>query len=249
MRNCQAQLRISLYLYHGLLINDIIKEGDAPLLDILYEVFKESKAIWAGSLPRRGELVKRFWICFGMSLIESKRMAGKAEPYANENIRAFTGIADCDTLMIRGRKMHPIDPADIATSFRRICYRDFHDIVDKYHTPEQRKLWGGTDQYMFAVRTNNTLDAMDKESILRFNLASCGCSLENFVCSLGRVMQWEPHLQSDIGMRQMYAILDFAADPLHHRFLKVPLGQASSTFMKEYFQRLPAKNVVWYQGS
>jgi len=258
--DCQAQLRISLYLYHGLLINDIIKEGDAPLLDILYEAFKESKAIWEGSLPRRGELVKRFWICFGMSLIESKRMAEKAQTYANQNIREFTGI-DCDTLMIRGRKMHPIDPGDIATSFRRICYRDFHDIVDKYHTPEQRKLWGGTDQYMFAVRTNNTLDAMDKDSILRFNLASCGCFLENFVCSLGRIMKWDLQslqLEDDVGMRQMYAIvfaqhllgaLDFSVDPLHHRFCQVPLGRASSTFMKEYFQRLPAKNVVWYQGS
>ena len=159
--------------------------------------------------------------------------------------------------------MHPIDPADIAISFRRICYRDFHDIIDKYHTPEQRKLWMGTDQYMFAVRTNDTLDAMDKDSILRVNLASCGCFLDNFVCALGRLLQWEPHLKAfqledDVGMRQMYAIvfaqhllgsLDFSKDPLHHRFLQVPLGQASSTFMKEYFQRLPAKHVLWFQGS
>jgi hypothetical protein len=92
--DCQAQLRISLYLYHGLLINGIIKVGDAPLLDVLFDAFKESKAIWAGSLPQRGELVKRFWICFGMSFNESKRMAEKAKLDVNETPFTLTSFDD-----------------------------------------------------------------------------------------------------------------------------------------------------------
>ena len=59
--DCQAQLRIVMYLYHGLLINRIISREDIPFLDILYNAFKECKAIWCGGLPKKGELVQRFW--------------------------------------------------------------------------------------------------------------------------------------------------------------------------------------------
>lgn len=116
--DCQAQLRISLYLYHGLLINSIIKEGDAPLLDVLFDAFKESKAIWAGSLPQRGELVKRFWICFGMSFNKLKLMTEKAKLDVNEFPFPLTSFDDCNVSFARG-----IDPANIATSYHRTCFQ------------------------------------------------------------------------------------------------------------------------------
>ena len=154
--------------------------------------------------------------------------------------------------------MQPIDPASIATSFRRICYRDFKGVEDKYHTAEQRERTRDSELYEFCVRSNDTLDAMeDEQPFSAVNFASCAYDLEQFVCSLGRVMLWEPHLKlyqlqvEGCDMRQGLAIvfaqkllgtLDFTNDTLNHEFLTV-----SSTFMKEFFQAIPPKNVLWYQ--
>jgi hypothetical protein len=158
----------------------------------------------------------------------------------------------------RGRKMQPIDPANIATSYRRICFRDFKGVEDKYHTAEQRERTRDSELYEFCVRSNDTLDAMEEEQAFSaVNFASCAYYLEQFVCSLGRVMLWEPHLKlyqlqvEGCDMRQGLAIvfaqkllgtLDFTNDTLNHEFLTV-----SSTFMKEFFQAIPPKNVLWYQ--
>lgn len=46
MADCQAQLRIVMYLYRGLLANDIIQKGEMPLLDILYGAFNDCKTLW-----------------------------------------------------------------------------------------------------------------------------------------------------------------------------------------------------------
>jgi hypothetical protein len=243
--DCQGQLRIVLYLYHGLLINGIISKGEIPMLDLLYDGFKDCKAMWCGALPRKGELVKRFWICFGMGLKEAKQMAEEAQ-------------------FCRGRKIQPIEPQELSVCFRRVCERDFSGVVDKYHTPEQRKNSQGTEQYLFAVRTNDTLDHLDKEiSLLAINFFSAAYYLEQFVCSIGRVLQWENFLKSFqrhgcSDMRQGFAVLfgqhllgtlDFARDPMNHEFLDVPLGLASSSFMKGFFERIPPSNVLWFQAT
>ena len=261
--DCQAQLRIVLYLYHGLLINKIIRRGEIPMLDILYAAFKECKAIWCGELPRKGELVQRFWICFGMGFKDSKQMAEKAHSFARSgNISPSGSIAE-GARFCRGRKMKPIEPRELATCFRRICERDFGGVVDKYHTPEQRKNSQGTEQYLFAVRANDTLDYLDNEiQLLSLNFFSSAYYLEQFVCSLGRVIQWEGILKSFrqdgcTDMRQGFAILfaqhllgtlDFARDPLNHRFLDVPLGLATSHWLKAFFERIPPRNVLWFQA-
>jgi len=261
--DCQAQLRITLYLYHGLLINNIIHEGEIPLLDILYDAFKDCKALWQGELPRRGELVKRFWICFGMGLKESKQMAEKAQEFARGGSLPTDNFAE-GAKFCRGRKMNSIEPAELATSFRRICERDFSDVRDKYHTPEQRRNSRGSEQYLFAVRTNDTLDHLNKDlQLLATNFIPIAYYLEQFVCSLGRIIQWESHLQSfkrqsGTNLRQGFAILfaqhllgtlDFAQDPLNYEFLNVPMGLAPSSVMKMFFESIPAENVLWFQAT
>ncbi|KAL3804368.1 hypothetical protein HJC23_011296 [Cyclotella cryptica] len=257
--DCQAQLRIVMYLYHGLLINDIIHAGEIPLLDIIYDSFKECKALWQGGLPRKGELVQRFWICFGMSLKDSKQMAENARPC--DSTSPFDGFAE-GIKLCRGRKMNPIEPSELAMSFRRICERDFTGVCDKYHTPEQKRNSAGTEQYLFAVRTNDTLDHLEKENrLLSINFFSVAYYLEQFVCSLGRVLEWESHLQSfkqqsGTNMRQGFVILftqhllgalDFAEDPMNYEFLDVPMGVAL-TMLQEFFVRIPSRNVMWFQA-
>lgn len=50
--DCRSQLRIVLFMYHGHLIRGLIRRGQIPLLDEIYDTFKDCKAIWTGSLPK-----------------------------------------------------------------------------------------------------------------------------------------------------------------------------------------------------
>jgi len=269
--DCQAQLRIVMYLYHGLVINGIMKEDEIPLLQYLYNGFKKCKALWQGSLPCRGELVKKFWVSFGMGLKESKQMSESARLLARGGPVSPGGVFYEGLKHCRGRKMKPIEPSEISTAFRRICDRDFSDVVDKYHTPEQRKNSSHTAQYVVAVHTNDTLDHLDEELQLHsVNFISTAYILEQFICSLGRVLQWDSLLEtfkqtSNLDMRQGFAIifaqhllgvLDFAQDPLNHQFRNAPMltGQAPTLFhgvcgfLDMYFSRVPPTNVLWFQG-
>mmetsp|Transcript_10333 Transcript_10333/g.18281 ORF Transcript_10333/g.18281 Transcript_10333/m.18281 type:complete len:193 (+) Transcript_10333:3-581(+) len=72
----RAQLRIT--LHHALRVNSIVREGEIELLDRLYDAFKTSRAIWEGPLPRKGEFLERFWVCFGSSRADAKKLAEKA---------------------------------------------------------------------------------------------------------------------------------------------------------------------------
>jgi hypothetical protein len=193
-----AQLRIVMFLYHGLMLNGIIESGQIPLLDKLFSWFKNCRAIWEGDLPNRGELVKRFWICFGMNLVDSRAMANDARENYDSSILSDKSAVEVGAYISgRSRQMNPIRPEEISKSYRRVCNHDFHDVQDKYHTPEQRERAKDTDYYMLAVQVNDTLDAIDEEQALfSFNLLSCGVILEQFVCSLTRVMQWDPLIKS-----------------------------------------------------
>ena len=172
------QLRIVMFLYHGLLLNGIIDGGQIPFLDILYALFKNSRAVWEGALPCRGELVQRFWTSLGLDRVNSKRMAEEARRMHGSNgldgRRAQN--ADFDRRRLR---MNPIKPEEISKSYRRICNNDFHDVVDKYPTTGQRGGRQDSDNYAFVAQVNETLDVINKEQqLLSFNLMSCGVVLE-----------------------------------------------------------------------
>lgn len=127
----RAQLRMVMFLYHGLMLNGIIKSGQIPFLDIMYASFKDSWAIWEGPLRCRGELVQRFWTsCHGLNLVNSKIMANEArEMYASSRTLAG-GTADmAGAFLGRSRKMNPIQPEDVCKSYRRVCNLDFHDTT------------------------------------------------------------------------------------------------------------------------
>lgn len=270
--DCQAQLRIMMYLYHGLIINGIMEEDSVPFLQRLYEGFKDCKALWQGSLPSRGELVKKFWISFGMGLSHSKRMSEYARRLARGGPVSPAGVfAEGLQHYGRGRTMKPIEPSEISTAFRRICERDFEDVIDKYHTPEQRKRSSHTEQYVVAVRVNDVLDHLEEEMKLHsVNFISAAYHLEQFVCSITRVLQWDSLLETfnqttNLDTRQGFAIifaqhllgaLDFAHDPLNYQFRNAPMltRQAPTLFhglcgfLDMYFSRVPPENVLWFQA-
>lgn len=256
--DCKAQLRIVLHLFHALLINGIVKEGEIPMLDKLYNAFKSSKAVWEGELPSKGECVKKFWICFGMSPREARTMSdlAKKQVYSARPLPLPENVT-----FARGRKLKNIEPSEIATCFRRICKRDFHDVQDNYHTPEQVRRMKETDIYKHAVRSNDTLDAIEREQwLLHIHLPACAAILEQFVCSITRILQWENALTTEkmrkLGdKRQGFAILfaqhllgalDFANDPAGHEFLNVPMGHATYTFMEIFFNNVSPTKLLWF---
>ena len=270
--DCQAQLRIMMYLYHGCIINGLLEEDSIPLLYFLYKRFKKCKALWHGTLPCRGELVKKFWISFGMGLKESKEMSDIAENLTRGGPVSSAGVfADWMQRSQRGRTMKPIEPSEISTAFRRICERDFNDVVDKYHTPEQRQRSSHTEQYEVAVYTNDTLDHLEDEiQFHSVNLVCAGYYLEQFICSITRIMKWDTLLENfqratSLDQRQGFAAifaqhllgaLDFAVDPLNHKFRNAPMltRQAPNLFhgilswIEMFFSRVPPTNVLWFQG-
>ena len=260
----RAQLRMVLHLFHGLVVSNILRESDIPMLAMLHRVFKNSKAIWEGPLPRKGGLVERFWVAFGCSRKDAKK-------YAEESRKFFHSSSDNDPSIdlskATSRQMKSLEPAQIAKCYRRICNRDFHDVVDNYHTPEQRNNSRGTDMYNLAVRINDTLDAIDDEHrLLAQNLLNWGILMEQFVCSLNRIMQWDEVMESLIAqngpppgndkrpgtvfMFAQYVLgaLDFANDPMDVSIMEIPQGRASSHFLKVFFTQVDPKHVVWFQA-
>ena len=260
----RAQLRIVLHLYHALRVNNFILRGKIPLLDVLYDAFKNSRAIWEGPLPKKGQFVERFWVSFGSSRGHAAEMAEKSrEMMQAASVSRQNPFGNYRSVR---RKMRPIEPAELATSFRRICNRDFHDVVDNYHTPEQRQRNRGSDYYTFAIQMNDTLDAIEREQqLFALNLPACGVYLEQFVCSLSRIFQWDKILVSAQaqhsalgtdkrpGVAYMFAqyllgALDFARDPLTLRFLEIPQGLASTEFISIYFNQIDISQIMWFQA-
>ena len=158
----------------------------------------------------------------------------------------------------RRRQTVLIKPWDISKSFRRICTRDFHGVIDEYYTAEQREEFY---HYRLMVNTNDALDAMVNERcLLSLHLPYCSMVVEQFVNSFAHVMQWESlieeygdkqhgkrhgkrldkgnderHIFCAIFVKHLLGALDFADDPFNYEFMGVPLGQTSSEFMIDFF--------------
>ena len=261
----RAQLRIVMFLYHGLMLNGIIEIGQIPFLDVLYASFKNSRAIWDGELPHRGELIQKFWTSCGINLVDSKKWAQAAkELYAFRNL-AGGRIDGIGRSLIRNRRMTRPKPEEISKSFRRVCNNDFHDVVDKYCIQELENQSKRSDLYAFAVRINDTLDAIyEEEPLLSFNFLSCAVILEQFVCGLIRIMKWDrmirsraenPSSQQEHRMGAMHLFahhvlgaLDFSLDPMDHEFCQVPLVRTSSTFLTTFFTEVDPLKVQWFNA-
>jgi len=78
------------------------------------------------------------------------------------------------------RRMTPIEPDKLSTSFRRIVNRDFSDIIDVYHHPDTQQV--SSLVYDHVVRCNDTIDAIDEEQpFLALNMTAVGAYLSLFI--------------------------------------------------------------------
>lgn len=193
MVDSSAQLRIVLHLYNALLQVKAFVPGDIELLDYLNKHFSSSKAIWEGPKPEKGQLVKRWWIAYGMKPEVAQRLSEATRSRLGTG--SFDRIATDDILRTRTvdstRQMTGITPEDLSTSYRRICLHDFSDVEDRYHSDGQRHEGKHPTLYDHAVRVNDSLDAMYAEQrLLATNLTSLGDFLDQFFFSLFNVMEW-----------------------------------------------------------
>ena len=223
-----------------------------------------SLLIWRKTSDKKSRHHLRFWTCFGLDRVNTRKMVDEARR-RHESTSSMGGrAADAGLFLRRSRNMKSIEPEEISKSYRRICINDFHDVIDKYHTTEQREGRTNSDNYAMAVRINDTIDAIGEEQqLLSFNLISCGVILERFVCGLIQVMKWDPLMTAFIrgnpserldrrqGAVQLFAqfllaALDFSSDPMDHELLGVKLGRTSSSYLKEYFANVSPDKVLWF---
>lgn len=126
-----AQLRFVLHLFNAFKQLKVVEEGEIPLLDMLDQHFESSKALWEGTKPKKGEFVFRWWIAYGMKEDTAKKVTAETKKFV------LTGLLtqpSTDLLRTRSgdvtRRLSPIKAEDFSKSFRRICLRDFSDVVD-----------------------------------------------------------------------------------------------------------------------
>ncbi len=186
-----AQLRIVLHLYNALKDVGLLPPEGREILGLLDDQFKNSKAIWEGLQPSRGDFVRRFWISYGTELKEAQRRSREtASKYGVES----TGFAaEHRVNTTTARQMTPMEPSKLAKSFRRIMNNDFTDVVDSYHPTASHKT---NPLYDHAVRCNDTLDAMEADQrYLAMNMTSIGAHLNAFIMMLSDALEWQPSIE------------------------------------------------------
>ena len=187
-----AQLRMVLHLFNAFLQVGALEQGQIPFLDWLYETFRNCKAVWEGPIPKKGEFVKRWWISYGASIPRAQQLAQATHTRLRKSTN-FTTVRPMPRLEYR--TMTPINPEDIAACFRRVCLRDFAGIEDHYHTDIQRQKYERSVVYELAVRSNATMDTMEKEQrILASNFILIGHILNEFIVKLFNALEWTPQI-------------------------------------------------------
>lgn len=259
--DCQAQLKMTLHLFSALKINGIVSDGQIPFLDQLHRCFESSRGVWEGPLPQRGEMVKRIWICFGMALKNAKKMGEEAKL----DVQNYSNKPRDNKLDWEKRKVNKIAPTEISTAYRRICDRDFHDVVDNQQNNKKKRQTKGTSIHPFIVRVNDTLNAIENErELLSLNLPVCSVLIEQFIYDLGEELQKIPYKDGNTTEKSIawlenqknkgynaklfslqylsiLADLDFAHDPSHHQFVSL-----AAKFTAEYFNNLDPRKLMWF---
>lgn len=117
MIDCQAQLRITLHLFHALLATGILRRGEVPFLDLLYDNFRNSKAIWEGrTLPKRGEFAQRFWVCFGNNVSDARKLSNDSKRIIRE-MQQTPNSKNRQNHRNDTRKLVAIETSDISKSY------------------------------------------------------------------------------------------------------------------------------------
>jgi hypothetical protein len=261
-----------LHLFNGLVKHGLITPGELPILDMLYSRFADCKAVWGGPLPERGELVKRWWIAYGMKINWSLRKTKETKiKWAQHGFGPSLYVKSDST-----RQWAYIEAEDLSQSFRRICLRDFTGVVDKHHSTQQKRDGKGTILYEHVVRVNDTLDWMKADQVLlATNLTCVGALLKQFVKSLSVHLEWQPSVEHYVRefarhrcrsapakareeahdeRRELGAVYHFAAYNLFGALdfrpdaLQIAGSDITKTvvFTKAFFSQVDVSSLMWY---
>ena len=174
-----SQLRMVLHLYNALKEVGLSPADSHGVLALLDRNFQNSKAIWEGPKPTRGNFVLQWWIAFGTEVKEARRLSNEAAARFSK-ARGTPNKASRSRLLETARRMTPIEPGKLSKSFRRIVNRDFTDVVDTYHKDIERQK--SYPLYDHVVRCNDTLDAIEEDQpYLAMNMTALGAHLNSFI--------------------------------------------------------------------
>mmetsp|Transcript_14117 Transcript_14117/g.34211 ORF Transcript_14117/g.34211 Transcript_14117/m.34211 type:complete len:927 (-) Transcript_14117:25-2805(-) len=262
----RSQLKIVLHLYHALIVNDILKSGDIPLLDWLLDGFENSGTFWGGSLPRKGKFAEQFWLGLRVSFRIPEEIVAAVSRLDDKQISNKDHLAMIEWLCHNEASvMRRLDPAEFSTSFRRICNRDYHDVVDKYHSKKMKQEGSGQDGYAFAVQLNDTSQAFVKEhGLFAFNLPALGVHLDEFVCGMSRFFKWDqlfkgtslhdqnPRLQHPERIAEEYMFAHYVLGKLDQVMDPSELGRIKdfvTLFMYPFFEKLEndTNRFIWFR--
>jgi hypothetical protein len=272
MINSGSQLRMVLHLFNGLVKHGLVTPGELPILDMLYSRYADCKAVWGGSLPERGELVKRWWIAYGMKINWSLRKTEETKiKWAQNGFGPSVNVKSSDT----SRQRALIKAEDLSQSFRRICLRDFTGVVDTHHSAQQKRVGKGTILYEHVVLVNDTLDWMKADQVLlATNLTCVDALLKQFVKSLSVHVEWQPIVEhfaretplarrfrsakargeavdeimelvavSHLVASVIFGALDFRPDAVH---IEGTVIAKAVVFTKTFFSQVDVSSLMWY---
>ena len=191
-----SQLRMVLHLYNALKEVGLSPADSHGFLALLDRNFQNSKAIWEGSKPTRGNFVLQWWIAFGTEVKEARRLSDEAAARISK-AHGTSNEALQSRLQDTARRMTPIEPDKLSKSFRRIVNRDFTGVMDKYHEGTEKQK--SDPLYDHVVRCNDTLDAIeDDQRYLAMNMTALGAHLNSFIDKFFD-LYWKREVQTIVG--------------------------------------------------
>jgi hypothetical protein len=202
------QLRMVLHLFNAFRCHKVIRPGEVELLDWLHQQFLESKSIWEGGIPGKGQLTYRWRLAVGHTPTDARRQSEDSDRRL-QHLREET----VTPARSRARQAHDVTrkhvrslgAQDCTSSYTRICLRDFANILPAGSSSLAADL-GRTapniQMFQHSVRVGETLAAMGHdERVLATNLVCLGEILDQFVVSFFRMFDFAPFFDKDEWLR------------------------------------------------
>jgi hypothetical protein len=232
-----GQLRMTLHLFNALQQLQAIQPGQIKSLDLIFQIFKDCKAVWEGPLPTQGHFLERWLIASGMK----SGLAVQTRKGASRSTRGRDSAS---------RKVTPILAEDISKSFRRVCCHDFNDAIGANHRtrPPRGDKWSAIED-IHVARAVGTWHAMQSDAaLLGTSLIAYGYYLNqlclNLLQELGLLPKVEPPRDKRVMFCMSAVFAKYILEPLDKGDELVASRCAKS--LDKYFKAVSPNDTMWF---
>lgn len=170
-----SQLKVTLHLFNALKQAGAIRPSQIGLLDLIFDIFKDTKAIWEGPIPVKGQFQNRWCTMIGFKCGMTRLMVF-AKP---SSMNKYT------------RKTKQLYIDQFSKSFSRICLRHVDGAVDRHEGDEDRRMRRNPLICKLQAHTNSTMKAMSEDDfVLVPNWIRLGFVLNQFYSKLANDFGW-----------------------------------------------------------